>query len=56
MNGVQLDILIQDNKVSLGCFLSSQNCHTLELQVISVLLHKFANQAQERGLANEKIS
>jgi hypothetical protein len=33
-----------------------QNCLTLELQVISVLLCNFANQVLERGLANEKIS
>jgi hypothetical protein len=56
MNGTQVCILIQANKVSLGCFLYCQNCLTLELQVISVLLCNFANQVLERGLANEKIS
>jgi hypothetical protein len=50
MNGAQVGILIQANKVSLGCFLLCQNCCTFELQVISVLLHDFVNQVLERAL------
>ncbi len=56
MNGAQVCILIQAYKVCLGCFLKCQHCHSLELQVSSVLLCNFANQVLERGLANEKIS
>lgn len=55
MDGTQVSVLKQANKVSLGCFLQGQNCSALKPQVSLKVLSNFTNKTLKRCLTNQKI-
>uniref|UniRef100_H2Z6S0 Uncharacterized protein n=1 Tax=Ciona savignyi TaxID=51511 RepID=H2Z6S0_CIOSA len=56
MNGAQVGIFEETNKVSFACFLESHYSAALEPEVGLEILGNFTNQSLERKLANEKLS
>ena len=56
MNGTQVGIIEQPNKVSLCCLLETQYCRRLELQVCLVVLGNLPHQPLERQLSDEQHS
>ena len=55
VNGAQVGILKQANKVSFGSFLKSKDGRSLEAQVVFEILGNLTNQTLEGELANQKI-
>jgi hypothetical protein len=55
MNGAQVCVFKQANKVCFGSLLKGKDSSTLETQVRLEVLGNFTNQTLERGLANEKV-
>ena len=55
MNGAQVGILKQANKVSFRSFLKSKYRRALEMQIILEILSNLTNQALEWCLANQKV-
>ncbi len=55
MNGAQVGVFKQPNKVCFGSLLKGKDGSTLETQVRLEVLGNFTNQTLERGLANEKV-
>jgi histone H3 len=56
VNGAQVGILKQANKVSFGGFLKSKDCRSLKAQIVLEILSNLTNQTLEGELANQKIS
>lgn len=55
MNGAQVGVFKQPNKVCFRSLLKGKDGSTLETQVRLEVLGNFTNQTLERGLANEKV-
>ena len=55
MNGAQVGVFKQSNKVCFGSLLKGKDGSTLETQVALEILGNFADETLERSLANEKI-
>jgi hypothetical protein len=55
MNGAQVGILKQANKVSFGSFLKSKDRRALETQIILEILSDLTNQTLEWRLSNQKV-
>ena len=54
VNGTQIGVIEQPNKVSLCCFLETQYCRRLEPQVCLVVLGDLPHQPLERQLSDEQ--
>ena len=55
VDGAQVGVLEQTDKVSLGCFLESQHSRSLEAKVGLEVLGDFTDQALERQLADQEL-
>ena len=55
VNGTQVGVLEQSNKVSFGSFLERQNSGRLETEIGLEVLSNLTNKTLERGLADKEI-
>lgn len=56
MNGTEICVLEQPNKVCLSCLLQCQNCMALETQVSLEVLRNLTNQPLEWELPDQQLS
>ena len=55
MNGTQVGVFEQTDKVSFGCFLERQNGRGLETEIRLEVLGNLTNETLEGGLADEEV-
>jgi hypothetical protein len=56
VDGAKIGVLEQTDQVSLGCFLQSKNCRTLETKIGLEILSNLTNQSLEGKLADQELS
>lgn len=55
MNGAQIGVFEQADKICLGCFLKSEDGMALEPEISLEILGNFTDQSLEWELANQKL-